>query len=66
VKIGDMILLTTGPVRHFGLTNPTAVLIAKVPRQDDLEYGWLAFASGRFIRLGRQIEQSCEVLNAKG
>jgi hypothetical protein len=64
VQVGDMILLTTGPVRHFGLTNPTAVLVAKVPRQDDLEYGWLAFASGRFIRLGRQIEQSCEVVNA--
>jgi len=64
VQVGDMILLTTGPVRHFGLTNPAAVLVAKVPRGDDLEYGWLAFASGRFIRLGRQIEQSCEVLNA--
>ena len=64
MQVGDMILLTTGPVRHFGLTNPTAVLVAKVPRQDDLEYGWLAFASGRFIRLGRQIEQSCEVVNA--
>jgi len=64
VQVGDMILLTTGPVRHFDLTNPTAVLIAKVPRQDYLEYGWLAFASGRFIRLGRQIEQSCEVVNA--
>ena len=64
MQVGDMILLTTGPVRHFDLTNPTAVLIAKVPRQDYLEYGWLAFASGRFIRLGRQIEQSCEVVNA--
>ena len=59
-------MLTNGPVYHFDLTNPVAVLVAKVPRSDYLEYGWLAFASGRFIRLGRQIEQSCEVLNAKG
>ena len=64
MKIGDMILLPTGTSRHFDLTNPAAVLIAKVPRSDYLEYGWLAFASGRFIRLGRQIEQSCEVVNA--
>jgi len=66
MKIGDMILLPNGTHRHFDLTNPTAVLIAKVPRQDYLEYGWLAFASGRFVRLGRQIEQTCEVLSAKG
>jgi hypothetical protein len=66
MKIGDMIMLSSGPVYHFDLTNPVAVLVAKVPRQDYLEYGWLAFASGRFIRLGRQIEQTCEVLNAKG
>jgi len=65
VKVGDMILLGSGPINHFELTNPAAVLIAKVPRQDYLEYGWLAFASGRFIRLGRQIEQSCEVLNER-
>jgi len=66
MKIGDMIMLNSGPVYHFDLTNPVAVLVAKVPRSDYLEYGWLAFASGRFIRLGRQIEQTCEVLNAKG
>ena len=64
MKVGDMIMLGSGPIHHFDLTNPTAVLVAKVPRGDDLEYGWLAFASGRFIRLGRQIEQSCEVVNA--
>ena len=66
MKIGDMIMLSNGPVYHFDLTNPVAVLVAKIPRQDYLEYAWLAFASGRFIRLGRQIEQTCEVLNAKG
>ena len=66
MQVGDMIMLTNGPVYHFDLTSPVAVLVAKVPRSDYLEYGWLAFASGRFIRLGRQIEQTCEVLNAKG
>ena len=66
MQVGDMIMLNSGPVYHFDLTNPVAVLVAKVPRSDYLEYGWLAFASGRFIRLGRQIEQTCEVLNAKG
>jgi hypothetical protein len=65
MKIGDMIMLSSGPVYHFDLTNPVAVLVAKVPRQDYLEYGWLAFASGRFIRLGRQIEQTCEVLSER-
>ena len=64
MNVGDMIMLGSGPIHHFDLTNPTAVLIAKVPRGDYLEYSWLAFASGRFIRLGRQIEQSCEVINA--
>ncbi len=65
MKIGDMILLTNGTHRHFDLTNPAAVLISKIPRQDYLEYAWLAFASGRFIRLGRQIEQTCEVLSER-
>lgn len=64
MNVGDMIMLGSGPIHHFDLTNPTAVLIAKAPRADYLEYDWIAFASGRFIKLGRQIEGSCEVINA--
>ena len=66
MQVGDMIMLGSGPIHHFELTNPVAVLVSKISRPDYLEYAWLAFASGRFIRLGRQIEESCEVLSAKG
>jgi hypothetical protein len=64
VKIGDMIQLGSGPVGHFGLTSHAAVLVTKVPRLDYLEYDWIAFASGRFIKLGRQIEISCQVISS--
>ncbi len=64
MNLGDMIRLNSGPVYHFDLTSPAAVLVAKVPRPDYLEYDWIAFASGRFIKLGRQIEISCEVISS--
>ena len=51
MKIGDMIMLSSGPVYHFDLTNPAAVLIAKIPRQDYLEY---AHANMPGIYLGRR------------
>ena len=28
MQVGDMIMLTNGPVYHFDLTNPVAVLVA--------------------------------------
>ena len=64
MNLGDMIRLNSGPVYHFDLTNPAAVLVAKVPRSDYLEYDWIAVASGRFIKLGRQIEISCQVASS--
>lgn len=66
MQIGDMIRLNSGPIYHFDLTNPVAVLVSKVPRTDYLEYDWIAFASGRLIKLGRQIEISCKTVNEKG
>jgi hypothetical protein len=63
VKIGDMIQLGNGPVGHYGLASHAVVLVKKSPRSDYLEYDWIAFASGRFIKLGRQIEGSCEVIS---
>ena len=64
MKIGDMIQLGNGPVGHFSLTSHAAVLVKKSPRSDYMEYDWIAFASGRFIKLGRQIEISCEVISS--
>ena len=61
---GDIIRLPNGPIYHFELTSDTAVLVKKSPRSDYLEYDWIAFASGRFIKLGRQIEGSCEVISS--
>ena len=64
MKIGDMIQLGNGPVGHFSLTSHSAELVKKSPRSDYMEYDWIAFASGRFIKLGRQIEISCEVISS--
>ena len=63
MKLGDLITLSNGPRTHFGLTSKSATLIRKIPRGDALEYDWLVFVDGRFIKLGRQIENSAEVLS---
>ena len=39
------------------------MLVEKMPRNDRLEYDWRVFVDGRSIELGRQIEQSSEVVN---
>jgi hypothetical protein len=38
-------------------------LVEKLPRMDRLEYDWKVLVDGRYIELGRQIEQSSEVIN---
>jgi hypothetical protein len=63
VKIGDVIKLPKGCSNHWGLPTGIAILVAKTPRTDYLEYDWSVFVDGRFIGLGRQIEDSAEVLN---
>jgi len=64
VKIGDVIKLPKGCSNHWGLPTGIAILVAKTFRPDYLEYDWTVFVDGRFIELGRQIEQTAEVLNA--
>jgi hypothetical protein len=63
VKVGDLVNLPPGCSKHWGLSSGVAVLIAKLPRADNLEYDWLVLVEGRYIELGRQIEQSSEVLS---
>ena len=63
MKIGDLINLPPGCTRHWGLSSGVAVLVAKLPRNDHYEYDWRVLAEGRYIELGRQIEQSAEVIS---
>ncbi len=63
MKVGSIVKLARGVYNHFGLESFTAVLIEKIPRKDNLEYDWLVLTDGRFIKLGRQIEQSAEVIS---
>ncbi len=66
MKVGDVVKLPRGCSNHWGLPTGLAVLVEKIPRTDNLEYDWNVFVDGRLINLGRQIEQSAEVLNAAG
>jgi len=63
MKVGDIIKLSQGPYNHFKLNSYIALLIEKVPRSDSLEYDWLVMTDGRLIELGRQIEQSAEIIS---
>lgn len=63
MKVGDLVNLPPGCSRRWGLPTGIAVLIRKLPRSDRLEYDWQIFADGDIIELGRQIEQSVEVLS---
>ncbi len=63
MKVGDMVRLPRGCVSHWGLPTGIAILLEKLPREDNLKYDWLVSADGRMIELGRQIEQSAEVLS---
>ena len=63
MKAGDIVKLARGAYNHFGLESFTAVLVEKIPRKDNLEYDWLVLTDGRLIELGRQIEQSAELIS---
>ena len=64
MKVGDMIKLPRGCRNHWELPTGVALLIAKLPRNDRLEYDWKVLVDGRYINLGRQIENDPEVLSA--
>jgi len=63
MKVGDIINLPPGCCKHWGLPTGIALLIRKLPRADWLEYDWELLVDGRIIPLGRQIEQSSEILS---
>jgi hypothetical protein len=63
VKVGDLIKLQSGTCTHWGLPTGIALLVEKLPRNDGLEYDWKVLVDGRCIELGRQVEQSSEVMH---
>ena len=63
MKVGSVVKLARGVYNHFGLESFVAVLVEKLPREDSLEYDWLVLTDGRLIELGRQIEQSAELIS---
>lgn len=63
MKAGSVVKLARGVYNHFGLESFIAVLVEKLPREDSLEYDWLVLTDGRLIELGRQIEQSAELIS---
>ena len=63
MKVGDPVKLPPGARDVWGLPTGVALLVEKMPRNDRLEYDWRVFVDGRSIELGRQIEQSSEVVN---
>ena len=65
MKVGDIIKLSQGPYNHFKLNSYIALLIEKLPRSDAYEYDWLVMTDGRFIEMGRQIENSAELIKWK-
>ena len=62
MKVGDLIKLPAGTVNHWKLKTDLGVLITKLPRADMQEYDWKVLIGGRYLELGRQIEQSAEVI----
>ena len=64
MQVGDLVKLAEGCRKHWGLPTGIALLVTKLPRNDRLEYDWRVFADGRYLNLGRQLEDSSEVLNA--
>ena len=63
MKVGDLVKLQRGTRNHWGLPTGIALLLEKLPRNDRLEYDWRVLVDGRSIELGRQLEQSSEVLS---
>ena len=64
MNVGDMVKLQSGTRRHWGLRTGVVVLMERLPRADALEYDWKVLTeTGRTIELGRQIENSSELIN---
>ena len=63
MKVGDLVRLSRGVGNHFSLKSYVAILVKKLPRSDSYEYDWLVMTDGRYIALGRQIEQSAELIS---
>jgi hypothetical protein len=63
MQVGDLIQLQAGTLNHWDLPTGIALLAEKLPRNDRLEYDWKVLVDGRCIELGRQIEQSSEVIS---
>ena len=63
MKVGDLVKLGGGARGVWGLPTGVALLVEKMPRNDRLEYDWRVFVDGRYIELGRQMEQSSELIN---
>ena len=63
MKVGDLILLNRGAVQALELASPYAMLLEKVSRPDVYEYDWLCLVGDRKVMVGRQVEQTAEVVN---
>jgi hypothetical protein len=63
MKVGDLIQLQRGTRKHWNLPTGVALLVEKLPRNDRLEYDWKVLVDGRYIELGRQLEDSSEMLS---
>ena len=63
MKVGDLIRLQSGTRNHWQLPTGVALLVEKLPRADELEYDWRVLVDGRYIELGRQIEESSEMIS---
>jgi hypothetical protein len=63
MKVGDLVQLQDGTRMHWDLPTGIALLTKKLPRNDSLEYDWKVLVDGRYIELGRQLEQSSEVIS---
>ena len=63
MKVGDLVKLPSGTRNHWELPTGIALLVEKLPRNDRLEYDWKVLVDGRYIELGRQLEQSSEAIS---
>ena len=63
MKVGDLIQLQECTRNHWGLPTGIALLAEKLPRNDAIEYDWKVYVDGQAIELGRQLEQSAEVIS---
>ena len=63
MKVGDLVKISEGARVARKLSCPIVTLVEKSPRKDWLKYDWLVFAEGRFFKLGRQMEDSAEVIS---